>query len=248
LPTYVPAYSATIPRAMQVGRRSRPTLRCLVVDLGIALPGLDVDLGSLEHPLMTELRRIAPTSPLGQKRILSIANPLVYRIRVSWLRGATWVDEAPAIVWLCAVGGREDGSDDDAYTWFLELHARGELLPSDDDRLRDRAEAAIRLQRGLTRDLLELVNESLATPGRELHAALGGFVPCRALVIQGADSQEVWCALGTRGSDGTFLKPQIRDLLFAALEAHLSPALFEIRGDWPTGPVDWAEIVKLAIR
>jgi hypothetical protein len=58
----------------------------------------------------------------------------------------------------------------------------------------------------------------------------------------------VWCALSTRGSDGSFLRPQIRDLLFAALEAHLSPALFEIRGDWPTGPLNWAEVVKLAIR
>ena len=212
------------------------------------LPGLDVDLGTVDHPLMTELRRIAATSPQGQKRILSITNPLVYRIRVSWKRGATWVDEAPAIVWLCAVGGREDGSDDDAYGWFVELHHRGELLPSEDDRLRDRAEAAIRLQRGLTQDLLELVDESLAMPGTERHRVLGGWAPCRALVIQGVDSQEVWCALGTRGSDGTFLRPEIRNLLFAALEAHLSPALFEIRGDWPTGPIDWAEIVKLAIR
>jgi hypothetical protein len=233
---------------MQVARRSRPTLRCLVADLGFPVPGLDVDLGTLAHPTMTELRRIAPTSPQGQKRILSIDTPLVYRIRVSWLRGATWVDEAPAIVWLCAVGGREDGSDDDAYALFLELHNRGELLPSDDDRLRDRAEAAIRLQRGLTSDLIHLVTDALAAPGRELRATLGGFVPCRSLVIQGTDSQEVWCALSTRGSDGSFLRPQIRDLLFAALEAHLSPALFEIRGDWPTGPLNWAEVVKLAIR
>lgn len=233
---------------MQIERRSRPTIRCLVDDIGIPLPGLDVDLGTLEHPLMTELRRIAPASPQGQKRILSIASPLVYRIRVSWLRGATWVDERPAIVWLCAVGGREDGSDDDAYTYFLELYDRGVLLPSDDDRLRDRAEAAIRLQQGLVRELLQLVNDALATPGREIRAVLGGFVPCRAVVIQARDNQEVWCALGTRGTDGTFLRPQIRDLLFAALEAHLSPALFEIRGDWPTGPVDWAEIVKLAVR
>jgi hypothetical protein len=67
-------------------------------------------------------------------------------------------------------------------------------------------------------------------------------------MIQGVDSQEVWCALGTRGSDGTFLRPELRNLLFATLEAHLSPALFEIRADWPIGAVDWAEIVKLAIR
>jgi len=233
---------------MQVARRSRPTLRCLVYDLGISLPGLDVDFGTLEHPMLDELRRITPTSPDGQKRILSIETPLVFRIRVSWLRGATWVDEAPAIVWLCAVAGRQDGSDDDAYEVFHQLHDRGELLPTSDDRLRDRAEAAIRLQRGLSADLIQLVRDALAAPDQELRTTLGGFVPCRVLVIHTKDSLEVWCALSTRGTDGSYLKPQVRDILFARLEEYLSPALFEIRGDWPTGPLHWAEIVKLAIR
>ena len=233
---------------MPVARRGRPTLRCLVDDLGITLPGLDVDLGTLEHPMLEELRRITPTSPGGQKRILSIDKPLVYRIRVSWLRGATWVDEAPAIVWLCAVAGRQDGSDDDAYEVFRQLHDRGELLPTSDDRLRDRAEAAIRLQRGLTSDLIQLVRDAVGSPDRELRTTLGDYIPCRVLVIKSRDSLEVWCALSMLGKDGTYIKPQIRDLLFAALENYLSPALFEIRGDWPTGELHWAEIVKLAIR
>ena len=47
---------------------------------------------------MDELRRVAPTSPTGQKRILSIDHPLVYRIRVSSERGATWLDEPRSIV------------------------------------------------------------------------------------------------------------------------------------------------------
>ena len=233
---------------MQVGRRGRPTLRCLVADLGIPVPGLNVDFGTLGHPMLDELRRIAPTSPGGQKRILSIDTPLVYRIRVSWLRGATWVDEAPAVVWLCAVAGRQDGSDDDAYEVFRKLHDRGELLPSADDRLRDRAEAAIRLQRGLTADLIQLMRDALAAPDRELRTTLGGFVPSRALVINNKDSLEVWCAISMQGTDGRYLRPQIRDLLFAALEEYLSPALFEIRRDWPTGELHWAEVVKLAIR
>ena len=74
-------------------RRSRPTIRCLVEDLGVGLPELAVDLGELDHPWLAELRRIAPQSPTGQKRILSIAEPLVYRLRVSSERGATWIDD-----------------------------------------------------------------------------------------------------------------------------------------------------------
>lgn len=57
-----------------------------------------------------------------------------------------------------------------------------------------------------------------------------------------------WSALGTRAIDGSGVKPQLRDLLFAALEQHIAPALFERRGDWPTGPVDWAEVVVLGLR
>jgi hypothetical protein len=41
-------------------RRSRPTIRCLVEDLGVGLPELAVDLGKIGHPWLAELRRITP--------------------------------------------------------------------------------------------------------------------------------------------------------------------------------------------
>ncbi len=124
-------------------RRARPTIRCLIEDLGIELPGLDTDLGELDDPWIAELHRIAAMSPTGQKRILAINYPLLYRLRLSSERGATWLDE-DGVVWLCAVRRREEGSDDDAFAWFAELHQDGRLLPTDDDRLRDRAEEAVR--------------------------------------------------------------------------------------------------------
>jgi hypothetical protein len=49
---------------------------------------------------------------------------------------------------------------------FADLHAKGRLLPSEDDRLRDRAEPVIRLQRGLTAGLLQLVAEAFVAEGR----------------------------------------------------------------------------------
>src|SRR6266536_1788868 len=122
-------------------RRARPTIRCLTEDLGIALPWLDTDLGELDDSWLGELRRIAPASPRGQKRVLAIGSPLVYRLRLSAERGVTWMDEEHDVVWLCAVHRRQEGSDDDAYTWFAKLHADGMLLPSSDDRLRDRTSA-----------------------------------------------------------------------------------------------------------
>ena len=121
---------------------------------------MDVGLDDIEGAWLDELRRIAPVSPQGQKRILGIVQPVVYRLRAGSFRGATWVEEGDGIVWLCAVHRREQDSDDDAYAWFADLHAKGRLLTSQDDRLHDRAEAVIRLQRGLTAGLLQLVADA----------------------------------------------------------------------------------------
>jgi len=158
-------------------RRARPTIRCLVEDLGIELIDLGTDLGALDDPWITELRRIAPQSPMGQKRILSIAHPLVYRLRVSSERGATWLDEE-GVVWLCAVRRREEGSDDDAFEWFAELHQDGQLLPTEDDRLRDQAEEALRLFGRLKKALFDLVDERVPTSARSTWRILMGG--CRA--------------------------------------------------------------------
>lgn len=239
---------------MPDARSARPTIRCLIDDLRVELPGLDVDLGDVDHPLRDEFCRLAPESPTGQKRILSIANPLVYRIRVSSHRGATWVDEHAGgdkehvIVWLCAAHRREAGSEDDAYVYFAALHASDELLANADDRLRDRAEAVIRLQRGLTAELVGLLDLALAEKEMEQHADLGGWLPCRILVLQAEGVEEIWCALSVRGTDDVFVAQELRDLLFVTLERHVSPALFETRSDWPTGAVEWFEVVRLGMR
>lgn len=197
---------------------------------------------------MDELRRVAPASPAGQKRILSIDHPLVYRIRVSSERGATWLDEQRNIVWLCAANRREQNSDDDAYIYFAELHASGQLLPGEDDFLRDRAEAAIRLQRGLTVDLLALLERALGVQEAEHDRDLGDWLPCRILVREDDGVQEIWCALSVQGTNGSFVREAVRDLLFVALEERVAPALFEPRHDLPTGDVEWFEVVRLGMR
>jgi hypothetical protein len=143
-------------------RRGRPTLRCFKKDLRLELPPLDVDLGDVDDPWLDELRRIALHSPTGQKRILSIGSPMVFRLRVSDERGATWLDESRDVVWLCGVHRRKEGCDDDAFAWFAELHGSAQLLPTDDDRLRDDAEAVLRFHKTLTNDLLMLVDAAFA--------------------------------------------------------------------------------------
>jgi hypothetical protein len=207
---------------------------------------LDADLGEIDHPWLEELRRIAPESPTSQKRILSIVDPLVYRLRISSQRGATWVDGD--IVWLCAAHRREEGSDDDAFAWFAELHANGELLPTADDCLRDRAEDAIRAHRALTAELLRLVDSATSEKGNELLADLCDWLPCRVLIIESNDVEEIWCALSVKDVDDNFIREQVRDLLFAELERYLAPVIFEARNDWPTGELRWSEAVRLGLR
>ena len=82
-----------------------------------------------------------PSPRRVRRRSCPSPTPLVYRLRLSSERGATWLDE-DGVVWLCAVRRRVEGSDDDAFRWFANLHKSGRLLPTDDDRLRDKAEEA----------------------------------------------------------------------------------------------------------
>ena len=121
------------------------TLRCLRDDLGLELPPVEVEIGRVDHPLITEARRVAPTAPRGQKRILAISQPLVYRLRHGRWRGATWLERDAARFWLCAAGERDAGSSDDAFELFVGLHEAGRLLPDDDDRLRDALERNVRI-------------------------------------------------------------------------------------------------------
>jgi hypothetical protein len=100
----------------------------------------------------------------------------------------------------------------------------------------------------LAHDLLQLADAALAAPGQELTTNLAEWAPCRVLVIEGDGIQEIWCALGIRGTDGSFVPERQRDLLFAELERHLQSAMFEARSDWPTGDVEWWEVVRFGVR
>jgi len=212
------------------------------------VPSLDKSLDELNHPWLKELHRVADTSPQGQKRIESIDHPLVFRLRVSDHRGATWVDEDRNVVWLCAVHKREEGSEGDAYEWFRDLHTSGDLLPTEEDLDRLLIDAAIQVFRTAEAELLQLVDETIAQPGKELVRDLGGWLPSRVVVIESDGVQEIWCAISGRNTEGGFVSEKIRNGLFLSLEAHLDPVLMEARHDWPGGQAEWFEVVRLGIR
>jgi hypothetical protein len=228
-------------------RRARPTLRCLEQDLHIGVPPLSQLLDDLANPWMVELRRVAPSSPKGQKRILSIDEPLVFRLRISSGRGATWVDEP--VVWLCGVHGRQEDSDDDAFNYFQGLHAAGNLLPTEPDRLRLRAEDVLILANELTEALVSIIDRAISAPDVELAVDLCEWMPCRVLVRESRGLQEVWCGLRVLSVDDEYIDEKLRNVLFIRMEEHLAPIAMEAREDWASGdPVPWFETVRYGVR
>jgi hypothetical protein len=215
-------------------RRARPTIRCLRDDLGIGLPTVDVDLGSIEHPLMEEARRVAPTAPQGQKRILAIDHPLVYRLRHGRWRGATWLEEDAARFWLLAGALRAAGSRQDAYAAFVALHEAGELLPSEDDQLRDVLERDARVLAAARADAAPALVAAAAAPDRDLAIRFRELVDARLLVSAAGD--EVWVAIATCAADGAFVADGLRELLFAIVFEAAGAEVSEPRPDWPSGP------------
>ena len=201
----------------------------------------------IQHPLMDEVRRLAPTSPRGQKRILAIGEPLIYRVKRGAWRGATWVDDQAGIVWLLAAARREEGSRKDAYQYFESLHGSGRLLPTPDDRLRDRVEAAARWIGRLEREIPPLLEHALATPSRECRHQVAGNIDIRLYAARSAGIREVWLAVSTRHADGSTIHPRMRDMIFAIAERTAGPGEWEWRSDWPTGKLLWFEIARLGV-
>lgn len=227
-------------------RRTRPTTRCLRDDLGLALPTVDVDLGTLDHPLLDEARRIAPAAPRGQKRILAINPPLVYRLRHGRWRGATWLEEDAARFWLLAGAQRAAGSRDDAYELFVALHEAGQLLPTADDRQRDVFERDARVLAAAEVAAQHGLEAAAATPGGDVAIRFAELIDARLLLPAAGD--EVWVAIATRAADGGFVAEALRELLFAIVFDAAGAEVWETRPDWPSGPLEWFEVARLGLR
>ena len=227
--------------------RIRPTLRCVVEDLGLPIPELDVDIGSLDDPLVREAQRIAPDSPKGQKRILVIKSPLIFRIRHGNRRGATWVN-GDDVLWLLAVEERREGSDDDAYQYFAALHRRGRLLPTEDDALRLRSEGAAQWLLSIRSEIITLCTEATFSlesnlPFEQVRTLSSG-ITVRLRAVPG-DLQEIWFAISVRDADGIYYRKEWRDLMFAVVEQELNPDEWEWVTEFAGKPLPEHEIGRL---
>jgi hypothetical protein len=234
------------PMSSKPERRTRVTLRCLREDLEVEAPPVEVDLGSLDHPLLSEARRLAPAAPRGQRRILSIEHPLVYRLRHGRWRGATWLEVESARFWLCAGAQREEGSGEDAYEIFAALHRAGRLLPDDDDQVRDELERNARIIDDAADSIPSVLADAFANRDRDVAVCFGGLVDARLHVT--APGGEVWVAIATQATDGRFVEERLRDVLFGLVLDAAEAELWEPRADWPSGELAWFEVARLGLR
>jgi hypothetical protein len=227
-------------------RRTRVTLRCLRDDLKLELPPVEVDLGGLDHVLVGETRRLAPTAPRGQKRIPSIEHPPVYRVRHGRWRGATWLEPEAARFWLCAGARREEGSGEDAYEQFAALHRAQRLMPDADDRLRDALERNARIIAAAADSIDSVLARAFDRRGHDIAVSFAGLIDVRLHVV--VSGEEVWVAIATQATDGRFVEERLRDVLFGLVLTAAEAEEWEPRADWPSGELAWFEVARLGLR
>jgi hypothetical protein len=200
---------------MQESTPTRPTIRCLAEDLGIArLPPLFQPLSALDHPLVRKVQSPFPRATSPSARILAIDDRVFVKAKIERWRGAVWLHLTEQ--WLCAAGQREEGSRDDFYAhladrcraWRREYNsAHGQalttdtysdpLLPGELDRKRLAAELATAQVAAFELTVPSLVQRALRAPGTEQQCDVGGFALGVYVERQGLDA--VYIAIRIRG-------------------------------------------------
>lgn len=230
-----------------------PVRRCLREDLHLPLPPASIPLDQVDHPLLTKAGEQFADPDTPHERIRAIDDVVLFKVKISRWRGATYVDQtaAEASDWLVAAGRREEGSADDFYAALhaqaraarqrynaghdkpltTDTHSR-HLLPGRDDQDRYLPEAGTRLAKRLDTAIRDLVRGSLRD-GHEHAVDLSGFR--LGLLVRADHGHETYVAVRITGSVPTELTAVILTRVpgcdaegwfpeYALPERHLLPA------------------------
>lgn len=207
-------------------QRSRPTLRCLRDDLTLPIPGTEVPLDEIDHPLLTKTTEQF-AGDIKHERIRAVDDQVLLKVKIQRWRGAVWTEDD--LPWLVAAGLREEGSGDDFYA-ALETDAKaararynnehaaplttvtytGHLLPAAEDRIRYQLEAGTRLLRRLIHTVRDLVRASLCN-GHEYSADFSTFV--LGIQVRADEGHETYVAVRITGSIPDDLMGLILDIV-----------------------------------
>lgn len=157
------------------------------------------------------------------------------------------MEEETKLVWLLAAAIREESSGDDAFEVFEALNVAGTLLPTDDDRRRDRLEEVTRLVAAIRRDAVEGLAETRRRPGEEIAWTLAARVRVLVFLIGGEGYEELWLAVPLRDLQGEVLGERLHNAIFVTFEEAADAVDWEHRDrrEWPTRPLEWFETARL---
>lgn len=65
-----------------MAERTRPTLRCIRDDLGLAVPRVDVPLEGLAHPLLAKVVERIAGEQAPQERIAAVDDRVLFKVKV----------------------------------------------------------------------------------------------------------------------------------------------------------------------
>lgn len=180
-------------------RVARPTLRCLIEDLGqeVGPPELratlssamreiaadpqflfPVALAAAEHAVLDKANQIATDPASDRESIVSIRDRSVVKVKTGNRRGALWLDKA-GTWWLLAAGRRKDDGSGDFYR-SLERFARNSdaIAPTSADFAYLKYEKAYLAELALERDahasVLHALLRAAADPGTEQRVEVFG--------------------------------------------------------------------------
>ncbi|WP_405644392.1 hypothetical protein [Streptomyces sp. NBC_00019] len=171
-------------------------------------------LDEIEHPILAKAAEQFADVETKHERIRAVDDQMLFKVKVQRWRGAVWVgDDLP---WLVAAGRRKDGSGDDFYAAleadakaararYNAVHADGlktsaytaHLLPTREDHVRYRAEAAVRFVRRLRAAILALARATLRD-GREHAQDFDTFT--LGLQVRADEGHETYLAIRITGS------------------------------------------------
>jgi hypothetical protein len=176
----------------------RITRRCLVEDLDFAAD-LEFEKARTRHDIVKAFVRERADKDNGAKTVSPLTcGETIYRLaHGDHHRGATWLDEENAVIWLCAYGWHESGTEDDAFPHFKALDADDRLLPDEEDYVALAEDEGFRFAEAIPLEAADLLKRGRAADGGEERAQLGGAYDIGCSVESAPPFESVILAIST---------------------------------------------------
>ncbi len=207
----------------------RITRRCIEEDLA-GDPEADFE-SMLSHPIVKAFCNKRSKKSIDTKKIEPLTTGrTIYRLAHQHRhRGATWYDTGYRVIWLCAYGHHESGSEGDAFPYFKRLDAEDRLLPTEGDYKTFIADRNQRFADTVVIEAQDLLDIAQEEAGVEQRGTLGQKTGV-GVVVEIVETLEETSIAITIDS----LPPGWLDTILAAFDPNLTYNDWELTDKFPT--------------